>query len=1097
MRFHHLTVENITSLAGIHKIDFDDVLSEEDLFAITGPTGSGKSSILTALSLALYGKGHKSSLSAADYVTVGCREGRVELEFSTKGKRFLAKWSCTVLKKDGTPLKVPQSKPEAFIDEVAISLEEMRDAIGLTQEHFERTVILNQGEFSRFLTSTFAKRREILEHLAGTENLSLIKEILTQDIKELTNKTEHTSNLIEQATPFSADEIEILQSRLPLDQDKQTKLTNSLQLLSKQKKGVDELLALDLKMLDFKKRKDTANINLGQATQLANEEKRLLGEESSQYEKSRQEMRERSPVLKEAMTKQARLLSLGQEKKLLLERAQNFQKRSEQAQEKLLSLAQKKQLHTEALIALDPNYQDINFNILPALKDWASRNRQHKDQYLPLKSGHQGQNEQAQQLKARGEQERQLLLSIESEQLLNQEKICQFIPSLKEQGDQLISTAKKWIIQQQTKIDQKINEQKQNVSAQEKTKILFENTVNKKTQLATELEQQRNEQTILLNLQTELVKAQQARALDQARALCAEHSINQGQCVVCGGSIETLKPVLARDLLEQNLKAQSDLDEKISHCSTQVIQLQTQLDSIELDLKKHELELEQLGLDKIKTDHEILDAKNQQEIIHSQISPLIIKIEELAHNKRHQERLLTNLREEYQSLNSKLKESAEKIASLQKQEQELMTSAQEIIPELDLNNADRSIQEKIDLLSKAREHSQGISYAEKEEELIKSQQIEDQRSFEIDKNRLSHIDNEQKETDSFFLGLNIQGDPKVLLQELEQQVDAFEKRVKTRHDLLREKERARDQIASTIQSLDEGLKDLHLRILDETRKLKNGAIETASSLKLLPQFSDIFVSGLIEKTIRAEEKILAFGDDSNILTSLGELSAYRNDVQAAAVDELEREKRELDHFIIESQTKIREFEKKFREKEELRKKLSIDQARLDRLLQLAEAVGKNNDLRDFALGLIERALIAETNRELSTLCDGRYTLAHQASELTRADFYVIDTWNGGEMRKVSTLSGGETFLVSLAMALGLSEMTRGQLQVDCFFIDEGFGTLDTDSIDEVLEVLLNVRNRGKQIGIISHVKELTDRIAINLRLSKSRMGHSQIKLIRN
>src|SRR5690606_35896784 len=127
-------------------------------FAITGPTGSGKSSILTALSLALYGKGHKSTLSAADYVTVGAREGQVQLIFSAKGKRFTAKWSCTVLKKDGSPLKVPQSKPEAFLNDQAISLEEMREAIGLTQEHFERTVILNQGEFSRFLTSSFAKR---------------------------------------------------------------------------------------------------------------------------------------------------------------------------------------------------------------------------------------------------------------------------------------------------------------------------------------------------------------------------------------------------------------------------------------------------------------------------------------------------------------------------------------------------------------------------------------------------------------------------------------------------------------------------------------------------------------------------------------------------------------------------------------------------------------------------------------------------------------------------------------------------------------------------------------------------------------------------
>ena len=100
-------------------------------------------------------------------------------------------------------------------------------------------------------------------------------------------------------------------------------------------------------------------------------------------------------------------------------------------------------------------------------------------------------------------------------------------------------------------------------------------------------------------------------------------------------------------------------------------------------------------------------------------------------------------------------------------------------------------------------------------------------------------------------------------------------------------------------------------------------------------------------------------------------------------------------------------------------------------------------------------------------------------------------------RKVSTLSGGETFLVSLAMALALAELTRGQTEIDSLFIDEGFGTLDSDSIDEVFELLEAIQHSGKQIGIISHVQNLTSRIGININLNKSSEGSSKVDILYN
>jgi len=110
---------------------------------------------------------------------------------------------------------------------------------------------------------------------------------------------------------------------------------------------------------------------------------------------------------------------------------------------------------------------------------------------------------------------------------------------------------------------------------------------------------------------------------------------------------------------------------------------------------------------------------------------------------------------------------------------------------------------------------------------------------------------------------------------------------------------------------------------------------------------------------------------------------------------------------------------------------------------------------------------------------------------------ILDSLHGGEARKISTLSGGETFMVSLGLALALSEMMRGKTEIDSFFIDEGFGALDPDSIEEVLEILFNVQMRGKTIGLISHVKSLTSRIPINIELSKNQLGHSEFRIHKN
>ena len=99
------------------------------------------------------------------------------------------------------------------------------------------------------------------------------------------------------------------------------------------------------------------------------------------------------------------------------------------------------------------------------------------------------------------------------------------------------------------------------------------------------------------------------------------------------------------------------------------------------------------------------------------------------------------------------------------------------------------------------------------------------------------------------------------------------------------------------------------------------------------------------------------------------------------------------------------------------------------------------------------------------------------------------------MRSIHTLSGGESFLASLALALGLSDLAGQNTNIQSLFIDEGFGTLDESALDLAISTLENLQSRGKSIGVISHVPALKERIATQIQVSKRGSGFSEIAVV--
>ena len=140
----------------------------------------------------------------------------------------------------------------------------------------------------------------------------------------------------------------------------------------------------------------------------------------------------------------------------------------------------------------------------------------------------------------------------------------------------------------------------------------------------------------------------------------------------------------------------------------------------------------------------------------------------------------------------------------------------------------------------------------------------------------------------------------------------------------------------------------------------------------------------------------------------------------------------------------------------------------------------------YAQGITLRQLLVSANPHLAAMTQGRYEMVWnpEAKDADKLLPSIVDKDQGGVTRPVTNLSGGERFQVSLALALGLSEMSSDKLSVDSLFLDEGFGTLDGKTLEAALDTLCRIQQNGKLIGIISHVAEVGERITTQIEVRK-------------
>ena len=267
----------------------------------------------------------------------------------------------------------------------------------------------------------------------------------------------------------------------------------------------------------------------------------------------------------------------------------------------------------------------------------------------------------------------------------------------------------------------------------------------------------------------------------------------------------------------------------------------------------------------------------------------------------------------------------------------------------------------------------------------------------------------------------------------------------------------------------------------DSSEAHNNAFRDEGQLQKLTEQIDAHKNEIQQLALEITELRTRFDETPFDPETLGQLTAQVEEIEA----QLQANQKE----VGAQEERIKGLKEALKEREALGDELGVAQQELERWQHLQETIPANA-LRDFALEIMFKQMGNLANEQLKYLTSERYQLEVE----TIGNLSVVDRWNANEKRPVETLSGGESFLTSLALALALSELSRGRSQLNSLFLDEGFGTLDAETLDIAIAALEGLRMQGRNIFLISHIQELTRRLPVKIQVNKKGNGSSSVKI---
>lgn len=1217
MKILKITLQNINSLKSAKPtvIDFEtEQFKDVGLYAITGVTGAGKTTILDAITIALYHSvprfnGSKGTLF--DVISHGANDAFSCVTFENNNFIYEGYWGVRLANKTGVILKNPIeivhlkniSTGEILATQKRKYLEEIEKVTQLDYTQFLRSVLLAQGEFASFLSAKGPEKGKLLEQITGEKIYKKIgEEILNRKSKEekklllIQAKINADDILSKENKAIFLEKLAILKTKIHKNEDKITKNTAIINWYIAYQKLLKKDETLE---------KDTQNLMLftdnykQELSLLSLHEKAIPFVEFLQnfeeYEKNILDKTAQEKILDDYLktlipkienlaiqikNETTTLENTEKEFAIWLSKLDEITKLDAQIVTEIdisHKLSEKSQLLKTEITTFEDKKNKLKYDlekIRKSIKINQQKLTENKN-LLVIKNHISSWNSSLTTLKTRKETLKKNILYVsEKNEILIKTKTF-----LKE---------KNFLLSQENikieRIEKEISAinillSKNNIVdllANQKELSLAENNWKEFKNLSEEIKKNQQEyhqkiaqrNTFLSDLIhcKENIKIHKNNILEQEVAIRdAEKILNlekniinyeaerkklkKGKpCVLCGSKVHPFTDKIAvislsesekilserKNILKKTEKSKLDLKIKETTLDTNIQALEIQINSILETSKKLKLKVGELPIscdldDTSKIEIELNSIEKKRKILANNLKAtekIQTEKDVLFKNIELKKDEINTLKTDIARLNEKIENTTKEIVFNQKEtnnlrlickdlEQHLKTKLAEFEYELPtmnqvdsfVQNVEKSIskyliiqqdsqqllsEEKAIIIAIENTKKQVENHTKTQNEHLKTIQKSQKNTKLLKKERETilplEITVENKRKDLQFIGKNI-------FEKLEISKKAYQKLVeeKSTKEALKIKNK-------------EDIKELSLKIrsleIDFHKQLKNSDFDSKTAVKnvLLSKENTLKFITIKEQIDRKRVELKTLKESNletkNTLLKLRNFEISQKDCQLKLVKLQQKNKEYLTQKgeLTEALRKDKEIEDR---NQEVYKKIDAQTKICTVWKELFKIIGNSKDAFNiYVQRLTLKHLLDLANIHLYKL-NKRYSLKMEDSYRPKEElnFNLIDHYQTNKTRLVDTSSGGEKFIISLSLALGLSDLASKNVKINSLFIDEGFGTLDSNTLEIVISTLETLQAQGKMIGIISHVENLKERISTQIQITKKSNGVSVVNVV--